>query len=85
MTTDRFRHNRHKASQCVTCAGQFCRHERHTPLGGVTIVTLAKGGATTENPAFDLVPMPPFANGCVTARLTVPFSLPKKSGENAHG
>lgn len=35
------RHIRHKPSQCVTCAGQCCRHIRHTPLGGVTIVTLA--------------------------------------------
>lgn len=41
MMTDRYRHKCHKPSLCVTCAGQFDRHERHTPLGGVTIVTLA--------------------------------------------
>lgn len=34
------RHERHSLSQCVTCADQINRHERHTPLGGVTIVTL---------------------------------------------
>ena len=34
------RHIRHKPSPCVACAAQSCRHIRHTPLGGVTIVTL---------------------------------------------
>lgn len=35
------RHKRHSASQCVTSSGQKYRHQRHTPLGGVTLVTLA--------------------------------------------
>lgn len=39
------RHKRHNPSPCVTRAGQFCRHERHTPLKGVTCVTLV--GATS--------------------------------------
>lgn len=43
------RHIRHKSSQCVTCAGQCCRHIRHTPLGGVTIVTLAGALAGPRN------------------------------------
>jgi len=68
------RHKRHSASQCVTCAGQHCRHKRHTPLGGVTTVTLAV--------LFSyLVPMPldTIVRGTVVG--TVPFSLPK-NGEN---
>lgn len=32
---------RHNLSLCVTCAGQLASHKRHTPLGGVTFVTLA--------------------------------------------
>jgi hypothetical protein len=36
------RHRRYKPSQCVTRAGQHNRHQRHTPLGGVTVVTLAE-------------------------------------------
>lgn len=39
MTFDR--HKRHSPSLCVTCACQYLRHIRHTPLGGVTMVTLA--------------------------------------------
>jgi len=34
------RHKRHSLSQCVTSAGQYDRHKRHTPLWGVTGVTL---------------------------------------------
>ena len=36
------RHKRHSPSQCVTSSGQKYRHQRHTPLGGVTLVTLAE-------------------------------------------
>ncbi len=71
---DLHRDERDRRDMCVTCAGQHDRDERDTPLGGVTIVTLAKATA-------NLVPMPPFASGAVTAHPTVPFSLPKKSGE----
>lgn len=35
------RHKRHSPSQCVTSGGHIYRHERHTPLEGVTIVTVA--------------------------------------------
>jgi hypothetical protein len=38
-------------------------------------------GANTENPAVEMVPMAGNANRAGTARVTVPFSLPKKSGE----
>jgi len=86
--TDLCRYIRYITLQRVTCSGQIRRYERYTPLGGVTIVTAARMAA-------EMVPMPPFANGCVTVCLTVPFSLPKKSGEvftnlgknrgNAHG
>lgn len=63
MTTE-YRHKRHMPSLCVTCAGQSDRHERHTPLGGVTSVTLArvqelpswKGhGSSTDNPKVTLM------------------------------
>lgn len=63
------RHTRHNPSLCVTCAGQTYRHKRHTPLEGVTTVTLT-----------DLVPMPPFNSGCGTDDPTVSFSLPKNRG-----
>lgn len=36
------RHERHSLSQCVTSAGQNDRHTRHTTLGSVTGVTLAR-------------------------------------------
>ena len=78
MMTDLNRDKRDIAGQSGTCPGQFSRDGRDTPLGGVTVVPLVRTAA-------EMVPMPPFVNGCVTARLTVPFSLPKKSGENAHG
>lgn len=39
--TEEWRHKRHNLSLCVTCAGQLASHKRHTPLGGVTFVTLA--------------------------------------------
>jgi hypothetical protein len=54
-------HQRHSLSQCVTCAGQPCRHQRHTPLGGVTIVTL-----------FELVPMSPFPTMGLSKLAQVP-------------
>lgn len=50
------RHKRHSSSLCVTSAGQYYRHVRHTPLGGVTVVTLARVVA-------DLVPMSRFLSG----------------------
>lgn len=53
------RHTRHNPSLCVTCAGQTYRHKRHTPLEGVTTVTLT-----------DLVPMPPFMSGGRTGGMT---------------
>lgn len=43
---------RDSRDMCVTCAGQCCRDRRDTPLGGVTIVTLARSKPI-------LVPMPP--------------------------
>ena len=63
-------HKRHTSSQCVTCDDQSYRHKRHTPLGGVTDVTLV-----------DLVPMAPNETGVGTGGGTSSFSLPKKSGE----
>ena len=50
--TEQPRDNRDMPSPCVTCAGQHCRDERDTPLGGVTIVTLV-----------EVVPMPPLEKG----------------------
>ncbi len=76
--TDYLRHNRHRASQFSLCAASYRRHKRHTPLEGVTVVT-----ATSVT--SDVVPMPPFATGRDTGSMTVALSLPKKSGENAHG
>lgn len=40
MTSDR--HKRYSPSLCATCAGHYSRHKRHTPLGGVTDVTVAR-------------------------------------------
>lgn len=40
--TELYRDKRDSPSLCVTCAGQNCRDERDTPLGGVTTVTLAR-------------------------------------------
>ncbi|GAW36622.1 hypothetical protein RA2_03695 [Roseovarius sp. A-2] len=57
------RHNRHSPSQCVTCAGQNDRHKRHTTLGSVTGVTLAKMAA-------GMVPMPLFLSGQETGGMT---------------
>lgn len=69
MMTELHRDNRDMPSLCVTCAGQFDRDERDTPLGGVTFVTLARVFS-------DLVPIPPFPCRGETACPTVPFSLP---------
>ena len=54
-------HSLHRDSRdmCVTCAGQCYRDRRDTPLGGVTIVTLAD-----RKPV--VVPMPPFCLGRCT-------------------
>lgn len=65
------RDNRDMPSLCVTCAGQFGRDERDTPLGGVTVVTLARMAA-------DLVPMARIWGRGARAERAVPFSLPKK-------
>jgi len=62
------RHNRHKPSLCVTSADQSSRHQRHTPLGGVTIVTLVAL-------MIDLVPMPPFSFGGRVAVWGYAFAL----------
>jgi hypothetical protein len=67
------RHERHNPSLCVTCADHSERHKRHTPLGGVTTVTVV-----------DMVPMPPFNSGYGTGVGTVSFSLPKNRGKD-HG
>jgi len=67
------RHTRHNPSLCVTCAGQTYRHKRHTPLEGVTTVTLT-----------ELVPMPPFQGMGGTDDGTLSFSLPKIRGKD-HG
>jgi hypothetical protein len=67
------RHNRHKPSLCVTCADHSERHKRHTPLGGVTTVTVV-----------DKVPMVTLYSGPVTVVSTLAFSLPKNWGKN-HG
>lgn len=50
---------RDRRDMCVTCAGQCYRDRRDTPLGGVTIVTLARA-------ALHQVPMPPFCLGRCT-------------------
>lgn len=65
------RHHRHNPSLCVTCAGQTYRHKRHTPLEGVTSVTLT-----------DLVPISPIKSWPLTGGVTVSFSLPKNRGKN---
>jgi hypothetical protein len=58
---DLHRDNRDMPSLCVTCADQYCRDERDTPLGGVTVVTLV-----------DKVPMPSFWTGGHSAGLGFP-------------
>ena len=42
------RHIRHNSSLSVTSAGQFYRHNRHTPLKGVTSVTLVESNSALE-------------------------------------
>lgn len=68
------RDNRDMSSLCVTCAGQNYRDERDTPLGGVTVVTLARVAAET-------VPMPGFSSWGGVAVVGVPVSLRKIRGE----
>lgn len=70
------RHERYRTSQCVTSAGHIYRHERHTPLRGVTIVTMARVAA-------DLAEVPPTMLGgnSVTPgpRLGTPPPCPRRS------
>jgi hypothetical protein len=58
------RHQCHNPSLCVTCADHADRHQRHTPLEGVTIVTLV-----------DKVPMPSFYCGGRGAGAGYAFAL----------
>jgi hypothetical protein len=60
------RHQCHNPSLCVTCADHADRHQRHTPLEGVTIVTLV-----------DKVPMPSFYSGGRAAGGGYAFALCK--------
>jgi hypothetical protein len=75
------RHQCHNPSLCVTCADHADRHQRHTPLEGVTIVTLV-----------DKVPMPSFYCGGRGAGGDYAFALcgslvknePTYQGDNDH-
>jgi hypothetical protein len=58
------RHKRHKPSLCVACADHSERHKRHTPLGGVTTVTVV-----------DMVPMPLFLSAGGVAGGGYAFAL----------
>ena len=59
MMHNLYRNERNGCELFVTCSGQCDRNERNTPLGGVTVVTLARRGSPPVELSHDWTATPP--------------------------